>query len=470
LADLHGGVCVPRDGQEAIGDIVQADCLRVLSPIWTEKKEVARKLSQRLGLIFDYAKAHGHRSGDSPMTGFRHGLEKQNAVAAHHPALPFVQIADFITSLRGRSKAGAASRLAVEWLILTATRVGEARFAVWTEIDFTKKAWTIPAVRMKADREHVIPLSDHCMAILEEAKALADDTGLIFPGRKGKPLSENAHNNLIQSLGFKDESGEAITAHGMRSTFRDWAGDPGGSNRDHDLGGVFSSDTTSKAGGSLPGLEVRAKATSACLLPTAPRRDHDSDRDCARFDRLVDGNDVVEFEAGANVDRHLPFLYRIEQVRSIGSEGLQDWSPSMNIDDYEKTGHARFARLAKVVEDILRHALLQSDSLANVPQVQSRAKGPASLRLKLSKRGKLGSDVIEDEIKDLGGCRIIFYTNIDLDRFRSSDFWRANFDVDWQASKTHFPRAEDASVDELYQGIHYVVRRERRKRDFDDPE
>ena len=130
----------------------------------------------------------------------------------------------------------------------------------------------------------------------------------------------------------------------------------------------------------------------------------------------------------------------------------------MNIDDYEKTGHARFARLAKVVEDILRHALLQSDSLANIPQVQSRAKGPASLRLKLSKRGKLDSDVIEDEIKDLGGCRIIFYTNVDLDRFRTSDFWRANFDVDWLASKTHFPRAEDASVDELYQGVHYVVR------------
>jgi integrase len=227
-----GAYAFPLIGRKAIGDIVQADCLRVLSPIWTEKKEVARKLSQRLGLIFDYAKAHGHRSGDSPMTGFRHGLEKQNAVAAHHPALPFVQIADFITSLRGRSKAGAASRLAVEWLILTATRVGEARFAVWTEIDFSKKAWTIPAVRMKADREHIIPLSDRCMAILEEAKVLADDTGLIFPGGKGKPLSENAHNNLIQSLGFKDENGEEITAHGMRSTFRDWAGDNTGADRE----------------------------------------------------------------------------------------------------------------------------------------------------------------------------------------------------------------------------------------------
>ncbi len=222
----------PVIGRKAIGDVVQADCLWVLSPIWTEKKEVARKLSQRLGLIFDDAKAHGHRSGDSPMSGFRHGLEKQNAVAAHHPGLPFVQIAHFITSPHGRSNAGAAGRLAVEWLILTATQVGEARFAAWTEIDFAKKAWTIPAARMKADREHVIALSDRCMAILEEAKSLADDTGLIFPGGKGKPLSENAHNNLIQSLGFKDESGEEITAHGMRSTFRDWAGDNTGADRE----------------------------------------------------------------------------------------------------------------------------------------------------------------------------------------------------------------------------------------------
>lgn len=215
----------PVIGRKAIGEIIQADCLRALSPIWTEKKEAARKLSQRLGLVFDYAKAHGHRSGDNPMTGFRHGLEKQNVVAAHHPALPFVQMAGFIASLRTRSKASVAGRLAVEWLILTATRVGEVRFAAWTEIDLAKSTWTIPAARMKADREHVVPLSDRCMTILEEAKVLADDTGFIFPGGKGKPLSENAHNNLIQTLGFKDENSEQVTAHGMRSSFRDWAGD-----------------------------------------------------------------------------------------------------------------------------------------------------------------------------------------------------------------------------------------------------
>jgi integrase len=215
----------PMFKAKPIGEISQSDCLRVLGPIWTTKKEVARKLSQRLGLIFDYAKAHGHRTGDSPMTGFRHGLEKQNAVAEHHAALPFVQIAEFIAALRGRANAKQVTRLSVEWLILTATRVGETRFAAWSEINLATKTWTIPAARMKADKDHTIPLSDRCMAILEEAKGLADATGLIFPGGKGKAMSEVAHLNCIQSLGFVDENGARLTAHGMRSTFRDWAGD-----------------------------------------------------------------------------------------------------------------------------------------------------------------------------------------------------------------------------------------------------
>ena len=130
----------------------------------------------------------------------------------------------------------------------------------------------------------------------------------------------------------------------------------------------------------------------------------------------------------------------------------------MKIEDYEKSGRTQYAKLARVVEDILRHALQRFDGVASVPQTQSRAKDPASLRLKLTTRGLFDTTVIEDDIKDLAGCRIIFYTATDLERFRQSDLWRQNFDVDWEASKTHFPRTEDASVDELYQGIHYVVR------------
>lgn len=130
----------------------------------------------------------------------------------------------------------------------------------------------------------------------------------------------------------------------------------------------------------------------------------------------------------------------------------------MNFDEYEKSGRARYARLAGVVEEILKHVLKQFEGVANMPQTQSREKDAVSLRHRLEKRGSLQSATIEGEIKDLAGCRIIFYTATDLDRFRQSDLWRQNFDVDWNVSKTHFPRSADASVDELYQGIHYVVR------------
>lgn len=107
----------------------------------------------------------------------------------------------------------------------------------------------------------------------------------------------------------------------------------------------------------------------------------------------------------------------------------------MNIDDYERFGQSRYARLAQVVEEILHHALLELDGVANVPQTQNRAKDPAALRRKLAARGLNGCNGIEDEIKDLAGCRIIFYTATDLERFQQSSVWRENFDIEWSASK-----------------------------------
>lgn len=130
----------------------------------------------------------------------------------------------------------------------------------------------------------------------------------------------------------------------------------------------------------------------------------------------------------------------------------------MNVEDFEKTGRTLYARLAQVVDEILQHELKRFGAVAKAPQTQHRPKDVVSLRRKLTEKGLLASTTIEDQIKDLAGCRIIFYTTTDLERFRGSDIWRETFDVDWQDSKTHFPRSEDASVDELYQGIHYVVR------------
>jgi ppGpp synthetase/RelA/SpoT-type nucleotidyltranferase len=128
----------------------------------------------------------------------------------------------------------------------------------------------------------------------------------------------------------------------------------------------------------------------------------------------------------------------------------------MNLDEYEKSGQAHYQRLAQVVESILKHALAKFDGVANPPQSQRRAKDVQSLR------NKLGTDVssmeIEAHIKDLAGCRLIFYTATDLERFLQTDVWTTNFEIDRAASKIHFPRSEESTVDELYQGIHYVVR------------
>lgn len=131
----------------------------------------------------------------------------------------------------------------------------------------------------------------------------------------------------------------------------------------------------------------------------------------------------------------------------------------MNFEQYESEARARYERLAQVVETILKYGLRACDGLGNWPQTQSRAKDCISLKRKLENRGLLQDETIERTIKDLAGCRIIFYTNTDLERFRQSETLQREFDIDWAASKTHFPRSiEDTTADELYQGIHYVVR------------
>jgi ppGpp synthetase/RelA/SpoT-type nucleotidyltranferase len=129
----------------------------------------------------------------------------------------------------------------------------------------------------------------------------------------------------------------------------------------------------------------------------------------------------------------------------------------MDIQEYETTGRARYERLATVVELILKNTILQLDGIANTPQTQKRTKDPESLKRKLADRVVEAANDIEAHIKDLAGCRIIFHTNIDLERFRQASTWTDDFEVDWRASKTHFPRTEDASAEDLYQGIHYVV-------------
>ncbi len=208
---------VPFIGTKRIDQIDTPDILKVLSPIWLTKPETARRVRQRLGTIFDWAKTAGHRSGDNPVEGVARGLPKQSGAEKHHAALPFAEVPSFVANLRG-NETGLVTRLAFEFLILTAARTSEVLEAEWQEIDGTAKVWTVPAARMKAGRVHRVPLGERTLAILEQAKPLAMGSRYLFPGRDGeRPLSNTVFLMMLRRMKI------AITAHGFRSSFRDWA-------------------------------------------------------------------------------------------------------------------------------------------------------------------------------------------------------------------------------------------------------
>jgi len=200
--------------------------LGVLKPIWTTKPETANRLRGRIEAILDSAKAEGHRDGPNPAIWKGHLallLSKQNKLArGHHPAMPFAELPVFVGKLRLARGMGC---FALEFLILTAARSGEVRLARWQEIDFEAKAWTVPADRMKAGREHRIPLSDRAIEILHTVAPLRPvnnaSVALIFPSaRREKALSDMTLGAVLRRLDARD-----FTVHGFRSSFRDWAGD-----------------------------------------------------------------------------------------------------------------------------------------------------------------------------------------------------------------------------------------------------
>ena len=207
----------PHFGTRRVDQVETPDVLRALSPIWLTKPETARRVRQRIGTVLDWAKAAGHRTGDNPVEGVERGLPKQGERAEHHAALPYAEVPAFVADLRAGER-GELARLAFEFLILTAARTSEVLGAEWQEIDDTEALWTVPARRMKKRREHRVPLSARALAILTEAKSLAGDSALIFPGRSGtKPLS-----NMVFEMALRRKK-LPITTHGFRSSFRDWA-------------------------------------------------------------------------------------------------------------------------------------------------------------------------------------------------------------------------------------------------------
>ena len=212
----------PIIGKLSVQAIDTALVLKVLEPIWTAKPETAGRVRGRIESIIDWATARGYRQGENPAR-WRGHLDKLLPARSkvrrveHHAALPYAELPDFLRSLR--EHAGIAAR-ALEFAILTAARTGEVIGARWSEMDLLEKTWTLPAARMKSGRKHRVPLSAPALAILKEMQAHRHpDDAFVFPGAKpGRPLSNMAFLMLLRRMGRAD-----LTAHGFRSSFRNWA-------------------------------------------------------------------------------------------------------------------------------------------------------------------------------------------------------------------------------------------------------
>jgi integrase len=208
----------PEIGGRRIDEIESADVLKILTPIWLRIPDIARRVKQRMQVIFQWAKAAGHRPGDNPVDGIEEVLPKHNREQQHFAALPYADVPVFVESLQ-RSDASISGRLAFEFLILTASRTNEVIKAKWTEVQFDAKTWTRPAAHMKAKREHRVPLTPRCIEILEAAKKITDGSEFVFPGmRRGQHVS-----NMVFHATLKRMEKSGFTPHGFRSAFRDWA-------------------------------------------------------------------------------------------------------------------------------------------------------------------------------------------------------------------------------------------------------
>jgi integrase len=205
----------------ALVDIETKDVLKVLSPIWQTKHETASRVRGRIERVLDAAKASGLRSGENPAR-WRGHLEmllskRKKLQQGHHAAMPYPNVPTFTNDLRTRK---AMAALALEFTILTAARSGEALGALWSEIDWDEKVWTIPANRMKAGKPHRVPLSKPALRVLSNAER-ARASIFVFPGqRTGRPLSNMAMEMMMRRMNTAQ-----FTVHGFRSSFRDWAGE-----------------------------------------------------------------------------------------------------------------------------------------------------------------------------------------------------------------------------------------------------
>ena len=206
----------PVIGDVAVADVATAHVLSILEPIWKGKAETASRVRGRIETLLDSAKARGYRQGENPARWRGHLAQilpaRTRLSRGHHKAIAYDEIPAFIGALRARA---AVAALALEFTILTAARSGEVIGARWSEVDLAKATWTVPADRMKAAKEHRVPLSPRAVAILESLQPLGSEW--LFPGARGNNLSGMAMAMLMRRMKVD------ATVHGFRSGFRDWA-------------------------------------------------------------------------------------------------------------------------------------------------------------------------------------------------------------------------------------------------------
>jgi len=207
---------MPTLGGRPVHRINTADVMAVLLPIWNAKRATARQVRHRISAVMRWAVAQGYREDNPAGDAIGAALPRNGVRVQHRRALPYAEVAGAIAAVRG-SGAYPMTVLAFEFLVLTACRSGEVRGARWEEMDLEAREWRIPAERMKTGREHRVPLSTGALAVLHEARGLADGSALVFPSARGGPLSEATIGKMVRDLKM------GAVPHGFRSSFRDWA-------------------------------------------------------------------------------------------------------------------------------------------------------------------------------------------------------------------------------------------------------
>ena len=206
----------PVIGDTPVAAISTAHVLSILEPIWKSKAETAGRIRGRIETVLDAAKARGYREGENPARWRGHIAQilpaRSRLTRGHHKAMPYGAIPELVGKLHDRQ---AIAALALEFTILTAARTGETIGATWDEVDLDKALWTVPAMRMKAGKEHRVPLSPRAVEIVKTMQALG--SGWLFPATGGGKLSNMAMNMLLRRMKVD------VTVHGFRSGFRDWA-------------------------------------------------------------------------------------------------------------------------------------------------------------------------------------------------------------------------------------------------------